>query len=175
MKKVLILLMVGILTLSILTGCEGKKEVVVDINTVHEAVKNEMGEFYYPDRDIEITELKDYTGLSEDQIEAFIAQSPMITMGVDTFIVIKASDGNGDAVFEGLEKYRTFLVEESFQYPMNLPKVNAAKTVQYGDYSFFIMLGAYNDSIEDSESDEAREYYESEVERVEKVIEKFFE
>ncbi len=175
MRKIAVILLTSVLLVGLLSGCTtDNNKVEVDLDNILEAVKLEMGEAYYPDRDIEINELMDYTGLKEEQIEEFIAQAPMMTLGVDTFIAIKATEGNGDNVYAGLEKYRKFLVEESFQYPMNLPKVNTAKVVQFGDYSFFIMLGEYNDSIEDIESDEAREYYESEVARVEKVIVEFF-
>lgn len=175
MRKIAVILLTSVFLVGLLSGCTtDNNKVEVDLDNILEAVKLEMGEAYYPDRDIEINELMDYTGLKEEQIEEFIAQAPMITLGVDTFIAIKATEGNGDNVYAGLEKYRKFLVEESFQYPMNLPKVNTAKVVQFGDYSFFIMLGEYNDSIEDIESDEAREYYESEVARVEKVIVEFF-
>lgn len=175
MKRSTILVLVSVLIISLLSGCSsGNTNVDVDLNSVLEAIKEELGEAYYPNRDMEIQELKDYTGLSDDQIDEFIAQAPMMTVGVDTFIAIKATEGNGDEVYAGLEKYRTYLVEESFQYPMNLPKVNTAKVVQYGDYSFFIMLGEYDESIEDAESDQALEYYKSEVERVEKVIDEFF-
>lgn len=175
MRKIAVILLTSVFLVGLLSGCTtDNNKVEVDLDNILEAVKLEMGEAYYPDRDIEINELMDYTGLKEEQIEEFIAQAPMMTLGVDTFIAIKATEGNGDNVYAGLEKYRKFLVEESFQYPMNLPKVNTAKVVQFGDYSFFIMLGEYNDSIEDIESDEAREYYESEVARVEKVIVEFF-
>lgn len=171
MKKILALLLISMVALGLLSGCgAGNEEYEVDLNSVLEAVKAEMGESYYPNRDIEMEELKDYTGLSEDQIEEFVAQAPMITIGVDTFIAIKATEGNADKVYEGLESYRKYLVEESFQYPMNMPKINAAKVVQYGDYSFFIMLGEHDESIEDFESQQAREHYESEVARVKEAI-----
>jgi hypothetical protein len=175
MKKFLILMLVSVMLIGVLSGCAGNKSVDKDIelSEIHEAIKAEYGEKYYPDREMELDEVKDYTGLNDEQIEEFIAEAPMMSIGVDTFIAIKASKGNGQAVYEGLEKYRTYLVEESLQYPMNLPKVNAAKVVQYGDYSFFIMLGEYKE-FEDVESEEAREYAESEVTRAEKVIEGFF-
>ncbi|WFA07776.1 DUF4358 domain-containing protein [Tissierella sp. Yu-01] len=176
MKKFIVLMLVSVMMVGVLAGCAGNESVSndVELSEIHEAVKAELGESYFPDRDMELQEVMDYTGLNEEQVEEFIAQAPMMNVGVDTFIAIKATEGNGDAVYEGLEAYRTYLVEESFQYPMNMPKVNAAKAVQYGDYAFFIMLGGYDDTIDDIESDEAREFAESEVERVEKVIEEFF-
>lgn len=176
MKKIILLTLVGVILVGTLVGCTGKDNTKIDVSIteIHEAIKEELGEDYYPNRDMEISEVLDYTGLKEDQIDEFIAQAPMISVGVDTFIAIKATEGNSDAVYQGLEKYRTYLVEDSLQYPMNLPKINAAKVLQYDDYVFFVMLGKQDESMEDAESQEAREFAEAEVTRVEKVIEEFF-
>lgn len=176
MKKFIILTLVGVILVGVLAGCSGNKNTKIDVSLteIHEAIKAELGEDYYPNRDMEITEVMDITGLTEDQIEEFIAQAPMISVGVDTFIAIKATEGNSEAVYEGLEKYRTYLVEDSLQYPMNLPKVNAAKVLQYDDYVFFVMLGKRDEAMEDAASEEAREFAEAEVARVEQVIEGFF-
>ena len=53
------------------------------------------------------------------------------------------TDGKADAVVSALNAYRDDLVNNSMQYPMNIPKVNASKVYQKGDYVFFIMLGAF--------------------------------
>jgi hypothetical protein len=174
--KKLVLIIISALLITTLAGCTGKESANMDIelSKILEAVKAELGEHYYPDRDMELSEVKDLTGLSDESIEEFIAQAPMMSVGVDTFIAIKATKGNGDIVAEGLEKYRTYLVEESLQYPMNLPKVNAAKVIQHEDYVFFVMLGGFDNSIEDVESDEAREFAEGEVARVEDAINELF-
>jgi hypothetical protein len=176
MKKLLKFLVLSTVLLSLLTACaqNNTTPTTIELSEVVEAIKEELGEDYYPNREMTFEEIQDFTGLSKDAIEVFIGEAPMMSIGVDTLIAIKATPGNGPTVYEGLEKYRTYLVEESFQYPMNMAKVNAAKAVQYGDYAFFIMLGGYNDAIEDSESDEAREFAEAEVAKVQEVISGFF-
>ncbi|MCR3955810.1 MAG: DUF4358 domain-containing protein [Gudongella sp.] len=176
MKRVLSVIFALMLVATALTGC-GQKESIetnVDINEIHNTVIEELGEDYIPNMDMEMQEVVDLTGIDPDTVEEFIGQRPMISMNVDTFIAIKASQGKGDAAAQALESYRTYLVEESMQYPMNLPKVNASKVVQHGDYVFFLMLGGMNDQIDDVESEEAREFAEAETNRVEEVINSFF-
>ncbi len=108
-----------------------------------------------------------------DNVEDYIAESPMITMNVDTFIAIKAKDGKLDDVVEDLEEYREFLVTEGFMYPMNVAKVQASEVVSYGDYAFFIMLGAMDEDMD--ASDEKRlEFAKEEVSKVKTVIENLF-
>ena len=74
-------------------------------------------------------------------------------------------------VFADVEK---LLINDSFQYPMNIAKVNAAKIVKHGDYVFFLMLGKYDDR-EEASDEERLEFAKEEVGKVENIINKFFE
>lgn len=175
MKKTLVLFLAVIMVISVLSGCGPKKEEVkvVDLKELHDAVKEAYGEDYYPNRELTLEEIENLTGIKEEDMESFIAEAPMMSVGVDTFIAIKAKEGKGDVVEAGLEKYRTFLVEDSLQYPMNIAKVNGAKVVRHGDYAFFLMLGKYDDR--DEATDEERlEFAKAEVQKAEDVINKFF-
>ena len=181
MKKGISLFLAVIMMVTLLAGCAPKKDnetKVVDLNEVHNAVKESLGkDGYYPDREITIEELEDITGINEADIESYIAEAPMMNVSIDTFIAIKAKEGKGDIVEDSLEKYRTYLVEESFQYPMNLPKVNSAKVVRHGDYIFFLMLGGINPNMnnEDATEEESLEFAKGEIQKVEEAINKFFE
>ena len=75
----------------------------------------------------------------------------MISTQVDTFVAVEAKDGKADAVASALNSYRDDLVNNSMQYPMNIPKVNASRVYQKGNYVFFLMLGAAapNDVMDD--------------------------
>lgn len=176
MKRIVSIIMVVVLMATVMSGCaqEEQAEANVDIYQVHNAIKEELGESYIPDMDMEIQEIVDLTGIDPEIVEDYIGQRPMISVNVDTFIAIEATEGNGDEAAQALESYRTYLVEESMQYPMNLPKINASKVVKYDDYVFFIMLGGVNDQIDDAEGEEAREFAEAETKRVEEVINGFF-
>lgn len=180
MKKGIGLFLVIIMMMSFLAGCSPKnndnnnqgKE--VNIKEVHEAIKESFGEDYYPDREMDLEEIENFTGIKEEDMEEYIAEAPMMNVSVDTFIAIKAKEGKADIIEEGLEKYRTYLVEDSLQYPMNLPKVNSAKVVRHGDYVFFLMLGKNDDEMEDAESKEALEFAQNEIKKAEEIINGFF-
>lgn len=176
MKRIIGLLLAMTMMVIFIGGCAPKKEEVkvVDLKAIHEAVKESLGEDYYPDSEMEFEMIENFTGIKEADLESYIAEAPMISMSVDTFIAMKAKEGKGDDVEAGLEKYRKYLVEESMQYPMNLAKVNAAKVVRHGDYIFFIMLGKYDDRLEATEEEQI-EFAKLEIEKIEAVVNKFFE
>lgn len=175
MKKIFSLALVMVIVGAFMVGCTPKKEAkVVDIDEVHAAVKEAFGENYGPNQELNPEELEGLTDVKAENIEELIAETPMMNVSVDTFIAIKAKEGKGDTVAEELEKYRTFLVEESLQYPMNIAKVNSAKVVQEGDYVFFLMLGAYDDREEATE-EERLEFAKEEIKKAEDTINKFFE
>ncbi len=177
MKKFLFLLLTMTLLSTTLVGCkkeQGNNETVnVSIESIHEAVKKELGENYLPDRDIEKAEIEEFMDIDMDNAEQFIAQSPMISMNVDTFIAIKAKEGMANDVEEDLIEYREFLNTEAFMYPMNLAKANASEVVRHGDFVFFVMLGAYDDREEASE-EERIIFAKDEVAKVKDVIDSFF-
>ncbi|WP_353095071.1 DUF4358 domain-containing protein [Tissierella praeacuta] len=176
MKKIFGLFLVMIIMVSFLGGCTPKKNEVkvVDLGEIHAAVKEALGEDYYPNRELTVEEIENLIGIKVEDMETFIAQSPMISANVDTFIAIEAKEGKGDTIEEGLEKYRKYLVGESLQYPMNIAKVNSAKVVRHGDYVFFLMLGKFDDR-ENTTDEERLEFAKGEIQKVEDVINKFFE
>ena len=161
------------LILTLLSGCQPKTP-EIPLQDILDAVKEEMGDDYIPSRPMEMDEIENFTGINASLVKDFIAEGPMMSMHVDTFMSFRAEKGKGDEIAEALNAYRKFLVEESMQYPMNLAKVQSAKVVQEGDYVFFLMLGAFDDTSEDSQSKEAIEFAQKEVAAVEKVIREFF-
>ena len=40
---------------------------------------------------------------------------------------------------KALTSYRDYLINDSLQYPMNVPKVNASSVLREGDYVFFVI------------------------------------
>jgi hypothetical protein len=174
MKKTLIMFLAISMITVFAMGCAptvNNKD--VDLKEVHDAVKESLGEAYVPDRDLEKQELENIVGTSTEDMAEYIAQSPMISMNIDTFIGIKAKDGKADEIEKGLLDYRDFLIENSMQYPMNIAKVNAAEVVRHGDYVFFLMLGNFDDR-EDVTEEEQLEFAQDEVRKVKEVIAEFF-
>lgn len=121
------------------------------LNDVTDAVKKAYGENYLPSMDLTADDLSSRFGLNSDDYAAAYGQVAMISTQVDTFVAVEAKDGKADAVASALNSYRDDLVNNSMQYPMNLPKVNASRVYQKGNYVFFLMLGAAapNDVVDD--------------------------
>ena len=83
--------------------CSQKEVKIVDLKEVHAAVKEALGEDYYANRELTVEEIKDLTGIKEEDIEVFIAEVPMISVNADTFIAIKAKEGKGAVIEDSLE------------------------------------------------------------------------
>ncbi len=175
MKRILSFLILVVMVGTFLVGCSSPKEDIknVRLEDLVNKIKEEMGESYYPNREMEMEEIEEIIGLSKDDIEEFIAEGPMMSVSVDTLMAFKAKEGKGSTIQEGLDTYRDSLVNDSLQYPMNLAKIEASKVVAHGDYVFFIMVGEMDDR--DEASDEERlEFAASEVSKVEGIIGGFF-
>lgn len=115
----------------------------VSLNTILDAVKNAYGESYLPSMDLTAEDLDARYGLKADDYDEALGQVAMISTQVDTFVAVKAKEGKADTVVSALNAYRDDLVNNSMQYPMNVPKVNASQVYQNGNYVFFIMLGDF--------------------------------
>lgn len=185
MKK-LIYMLAAVTALS-LTACGGKgdgspagaaaesvQETVVDLNELHDSVKEVYGDSYIPSFAYDDQALKDVFGVSEDLYEEFVAEGPMISVHVDTFLAVKAKSGKGAEVEKILTDYKTSLVESSTQYPMNLSKVQASEVLRHGDYVFFIMLGTPSQEGGEQGEEAALESARKENQKAAAVIEGFF-
>ena len=124
------------------------------VNDVLDAVKEAYGEGYYPNMPVEDDAFFDKFGVSKDDVDEYVAEVPMISTNVDTFVAVKAKDGKGESVEASLNLYRDALVSDTMQYPMNLPKIQASEVYRVDDYVFFVMLGEIPTEKLD-ESDEA--------------------
>ena len=132
---------------------ETKKE--VNLEEVHTAVKEAYGEMYIPSMAYDDQVMNDLFGIGSDLYDSYIGEGPMMSIHVDCFVAIDAKEGKGEEVEELLNAYRTDLVENSMQYPMNVPKVNASEVVRHDDYVFFVMLGTPSDEALESGEEEA--------------------
>ena len=172
MKKKICLLLSAVMLLAALAACgksasnnsgaddgNGNSNVNDNINNndketntgklkdVYEAVKGAYGEDYLPNMAIDEDTLKNTYGINMDDVVEYKAEVPMISANVDTFIGIQAKEGKADDVEAALNTYRDKLVNESMQYPTNQYKVNASRVIKSGNYVFFVMLGANNDTL----------------------------
>lgn len=123
-----------------------------EMSAIRTAVTDALGEDYWPNMQLTPDLLEMTFGLTEDMYEDYLAESPMISVNVDTMVVVKPKAGREAAVEEKLGAYRDMLVSDSMQYPMNLGKVQASRVDRIGNYICFVQLGAdTQEALEDSE------------------------
>lgn len=112
------------------------------------AVKKAYGDDYLPNMSMDSQYLQEMIGLDSSTYDAIIGEMPMISAHVDTIIGVHAVSGKKSQVEAALKTYRYNQINNTFQYPSNLVKLNASEVVSVGDYVFFIMLGKINDTEE---------------------------
>ncbi len=177
MKKGLMSLFV----LALLAGCvNGPKEPVVDVDIadIVAAIKDEYKDDYAPSLEYDETHMVERLQIETAWVEEFFGEGPMFTMSSDEVIVIKATEGNVDKVIAAMEEYHRFLKEESFQYPMNMPRVQNAMLVSNGNYVAFILTGKHfeypSDGSDYDEKDEI-DFIKAQFQRGVDVFNSFFE
>ena len=144
-------------------------EMVVEPWTELDKARNEIvkwyGNTYYPNVKVHEDEayletyLADTLKIENSWVDELIIEVPMISVNADTLILINPSEGNAEKVLKALQDYKTYLIEESRQYPMNEPRVKTAAVEQVGDYVCFSVLGGAADGWEEMEEVELENYY----------------
>ena len=124
------------------------------LQSAKKAVTDALGDNYWPDSEIPEEMLNDTFGISADLYDAYLGESPMISVNVDTLLIIHAKDGKVEDVENALNAYRNHLVNDTMQYPMNLGKIQASRIERVGDYVCFVQLGA-DTSVAEEQGDEA--------------------
>lgn len=116
------------------------------------AIKELMGENYLPSEALDNEYLENTYGVKAEWIDNYYAEIPMISFHIDTLIAIKAAEDQADNVETALNDYLAYTIENSRQYPVNIPKINASRVYRLGDYVFYIMLGSAPDEYMDDEN-----------------------
>ncbi|MGN0168106.1 MAG: DUF4358 domain-containing protein [Acetatifactor sp.] len=112
-----------------------------EMNAIRTAITDALGENYWPTAALEPDMLESAFGITADMYDDYLAEMPMISAHVDTLVIIKAKEGQADAVEETLTAYREALVNDTMQYPMNLGKIQASRVEKVGNYVCFVQLG----------------------------------
>lgn len=115
------------------------------------AVAEELGEEYWADMELEPELLDDWYGISEDMYEEYYGQTPMISANVDSLIIVKAEPERLEDVQNALDTYQEAMLQDTLQYPSNIPKIQASMIQTYGDYVCFVQLGGSMDDVQDDE------------------------
>lgn len=156
---------VAVLTLLMLVACAKAPAFnESDLEKAVAAVKTEFGEFYGPAQDITAQQLEEVMGVDPIWVKDFVAEGPMFSLSVDTFVAVLVEGDHVDDVKEALEAYKLYLETEAFQYPMNMAKVKASEVVVKGNLVFFVLLGEYDDR-EEATDEERLSFAKDEVQR----------
>lgn len=141
-----------------------------EIDLVRNAIVKMYGTMYYPNvkvhADAEYLNMYMTDTLKMDAawVNDIIIEVPMISANVDTLILVNPTEGNAENVLAALNEYKRYLVEDSFQYPMNAARVQKAVVAQVGDYVCFSILGGAIDNPDMygfTSDEEVADYYES--------------
>lgn len=136
-------------------AAEAAKTKAPSISKVYSAVKNAYGKDYGPDVRLKKDEINARFGLSSSWYSAAIAEVPMISVKVDTLVIVKAKNADSKKkIKKALTDYRKSLIADTNQYPMNQLKIQASKVYVKGSYVCFIMLG--NLSASEQEQEESK-------------------
>lgn len=144
------------------------------LNEIYAAVKEAYGERYIPSMELDSEMLENIYGISRDWYEAFIAEGPMISAHVETFMGFKAVSGQEEDIAAALYDYRDQQLTDGMQYPMNLPKLEASQVLEEDGYVFFVMLGSADTEAEEQGEEAALESAKANNQIGVDVIEGFF-
>lgn len=120
------------------------------------AVKKAYGKKYIPNMELSKSDITNRFSVSSKWYSSAFAELPMISTHVDTLAIFIAKDKTSKKkILSKLKAYRKQQIENTMQYPMNIPKVQASKVYTNGNYVCFIMLGQISNSIEESGDENA--------------------
>lgn len=126
-----------------------------EMQAVRDAVAAELGENYFPDMQVPKEQMEPMIGISSDLYEDYLLEVPMISVNVDTLLVIKAKEGKTAEVEKVVKAYQENLINNAMQYPMNMGKVQASSVATVGSYVCFVQLGGDTDAAFEKGEDEA--------------------
>jgi hypothetical protein len=170
MKKYVLLIAVAFLLLAGCTPAAGGSQLTQeDVDTIVDAIKETYGDDYAPNAPIAKEQLEEVFGIDMDNVEYFVAEGPEFSMSTDMLIVLMAKDGKIAEVEQDLKDYHEYLINESFQYPMNMARVKASQVVVKENVVFLVVLGKFDDRENVSE-EEALEFAQEQVQLAVDVI-----
>lgn len=136
----------------------------VTADAILNAIRATYGESYMPNVEIMPDMLEAEFGLTSDMYVEVKAEQPMIGAHADRVVIVKAAEGRADDVAKAFISAKENKINDTFQYPMNLAKINATKIVRNEDFVCFLLVGAVNENVDTTE-EEAKQFAEDEVEK----------
>ena len=116
-------------------------EVSLSIADIVDTLKATYGAEFNATQELEADVLETLVGISPDMYEEYYAAVAPISAHCDTLIVVRALEDKAAEVEKLLNDYREKRLNDTMEYPANLPKIAASVVdVQY-DFIIFRMLG----------------------------------
>ncbi|MDR2044716.1 MAG: DUF4358 domain-containing protein [Clostridium sp.] len=119
-----------------------------EMESLKAAVVEVLGDRYWPNAPLSKEVVEGTFGVAEELYDDYMAEAPLISVNVDTLVIVKAKAGKEKEAEEALSAYRASLVESTTQYPRNIGKIQASRVEAIGAYVCFVQLGA--DAPEDT-------------------------
>ena len=141
-----------------------------EMSALRAAVVEELGDEYWPNSEMPAEYMESTFGLTSDMYEDFMGEMPMISVNIDTLLIVKAAEGQADAVEEALINYQKNLKENTMQYPQNLDKIQASKVERIDNYVIFALLGGDVTGVDEQGSDAVIVYVQEQNQRALDVI-----
>lgn len=146
------------------------RESNANLQNLRDAVVKVLGENYWPNMTVDTEELSEVYGIKEDMYEDYLAEVPVISTNVDTLIIVKAKEGQVNAVEDALNAYRDSMVNDTSEYPLNAGKLQASRIETFENYVCYVQLGAdVADAMEQGEDaviDQCQEENEKALEAI---------
>lgn len=134
---------------------EAAKKKQPSVKKLRNAIADKYGESYAPDVSLTASEINQRYGIKASWYSDILSEVPMISANVDTLVIVKAKNKNTKKqIKKQLLDYKKKQIDETMQYPMNIPKVQASRVYVKDNYVFFIMLGFIDSSLEETATDE---------------------
>lgn len=141
-----------------------------EMSALRAAVVEELGDDYWPNMEMPAEYMESTYGLTSDMYEDFLGEMPMISTHIDTLLIVKAAEGQADAVEEALISHQKNLQESTMQYPQNLDKIQGSKVERIDNYVIFALLGGDVTGVEEQGSDAVIVYVQEQNQRALDVI-----
>lgn len=137
-------------------AADAAKKKTPSVSKLRKAIEDAYGDNFVANMELTKEEIKERYKIQSSWYSSASAQVPMISAQVDTLIIVKAKNAKTKKkVKKALTEYRQSLIDDTMQYPMNVPKIAASRVYVKDNYVFFIMLGFIDSSIEESDDTEA--------------------
>lgn len=134
-----------------------------DFKLNYPGVENPENDLGMPISEYISTELSIYS-LESAWIDEIVVKKALMMTNVDALLIVKPTEGNEENVLNALTALADMQKNDSFQYPQNLPKLQALQCYAKDGYVFYYVLGVISDDLVYGEGEYAN-YTEADLEQ----------